>query len=468
MIDGRQVATAINALRGHQPGRAIGPVLEVIDAFDVPRLSYESVLKSYRSESVPHRMHGNADDQREVYAGRYALIRQRLLRNNLFKRPALEHLSKTSNFVHLTDVEALSGCTGRQCILGLLCEPSEGVFHLEDLSGTVPVDLSDAKPSAGLFTLGCFVLTEGELLPTGVFKVEVLCFPPPEPREQSISLLENVRCFGPNDGTALEKTRADLLSRADEAMLIVVSDCWLDRTEVVSALEDLLDGYEAATQEQADAAAQFAFLLCGNFVAEPLACTDMYAMRAHFDKLAEVIRKRPTLAAHSHFVFAPGPKDLTLGASEALPRSRLPATFTAALRERVKHVHFASAPARLRFYGREIVVFREDLVVHTRRNAIVEPNEGESTEMSEHLVKTIVDQAHLRPSLLSNFPVFWNHDHALQLPFTPDVLVLADNYSHYEVNYEGCLAFNPGMLMAGLSWMVYRPASNTVEYSALA
>jgi hypothetical protein len=83
------------------------------------------------------------------------------------------------------------------------------------------------------------------------------------------------------------------------------------------------------------------------------------------------------------------------------------------------------------------------------------------------VVKTVIDQAHLRPSLQSDFPVYWSHDHALQLPFTPDVLILADNFAPYECEYHGCRAFNPGTLLPDRAWKVYRPGSHTVEFSAL-
>jgi len=83
------------------------------------------------------------------------------------------------------------------------------------------------------------------------------------------------------------------------------------------------------------------------------------------------------------------------------------------------------------------------------------------------LVKTVVDQAHLRPAIVSEHPVHWSYDHALQLPYTPDALVLADANAFYECTYAGCVAFNPGTLLAEHSWMVYRPGPNSVEFSKL-
>lgn len=388
IVDGRRIASALDALRGQAEGKPYaGRVLEVIDAFDTPKLRYDDAQRAYSAGPVSRSMHSGADAQRELYAGRYALVRQRLLRNALFKRPALEHLSKSANYLQLTDVEALQGTIGQQCVLGLLCEPAEGTYHLEDMTGSVPLDLTHCEVKAGIFTLGCLVLVEGEYTLTGVFEAKVLCFPPPEPRERTRALLEGLPAFGVNDSTNSDKVRAELLARSQNAMMVVISDCWLDRSDVLSALDQLLGGYEglAAGFEDAEMAGDLAFVFCGNFTSEALACTEMGAMRALFDTLGEMIAARPTLAKHAHFVLLPGPKDLLLGPNEALPRSRLPAVFTRKLQASASNVHFASSPARLRFFGRELVLFRDELVIHMRRNAIVEPNLSLAADLTKHV-----------------------------------------------------------------------------------
>lgn len=385
MVDGRRVLDAIEALRGQVEGKPFaGRVLEVIDAFDMPKVRYDSAQRAYSAAPVGRNMHSGAEAQRDVYADRFALVRQRLMRAKLFKRPALEHLSSVPTHMHLTDVEALQGSVGQQCVLGLLCEPIEGVYHLEDTTGSVPLDLSGATCKSGIFTLGCIVLVEGVHTPDGVFQAKVLCFPFFEPREKTRAALDGLPAFGASDSTVTDKARAELLQRAEGAMMVVISDVWLDRADVLAALDQVLDGYEAATYGDEEAAGALAIVLCGNFISEPLACTEMNTMRGLFDRLAEMIRARPTLAAHAHFVLVPGPKDLLLGPSEALPRSRLPAVFTRGLHD-LRNVHFASSPARLRFFGREIVLLRDELVIHMRRNAILEPNLDTEPDLNLHV-----------------------------------------------------------------------------------
>jgi DNA polymerase epsilon subunit 2 len=381
-----QVTSALGSVRGPSESTpSTQTVLEVIDAFETPKVVFDTSHKAYSAGPVARTMHGSAGAQREIYAGRLALVRQRLMRHPTFKRPALERLSTASSYVHITEIEALQTSEGQQCALGLLCEPLEGVFHLEDSTGIVPLDLTQAAPGNGLFTLGCIVIVEGQLSPAGIFEVATLFHPPAEAREQTRQQLDGLPAFGPTFSANSDKVRSELLEQAGDAMMIVVSDCWLDRDDVLSALEQLLDGYEASASNSDKLGADLAFVLCGNFTSEPLACSDFYAMRQHYDRLAELIRQRPTLAQHAHFVLVPGPNDLTLGAGEVLPRSGLPRVFAEGLKESVANLHLASNPVRLRFYGRDIVLFRDEHVIHTRRNAVIEPPMDRAANMSEHV-----------------------------------------------------------------------------------
>lgn len=64
-------------------------------------------------------------------------------------------------------------------VLGLFTKFSDGKYHVEDLTGTIPLDISDAKMPLGYFCDGCFVLVQGTYH-EGVLKVTSLGFPQPE------------------------------------------------------------------------------------------------------------------------------------------------------------------------------------------------------------------------------------------------------------------------------------------------
>ena len=219
-------------------------------------------------------------------------------------------------------------------------------------------------------------------------------------------------------------------------------------------------------------AAFFCFVLCGNFVS-PLGAasnTKRSELRAVFAKLAQLLAKRPTLAKHAHFVFVPGPDDPSMSSADVLPRSALPASIAGdVLRDALANCHLTSNPARLSICGQSVVIFREQLLSKMRRSCVLPPNEEETDDLNQHLVKSVLDQAHLCPLPPTESTVYWQYDHSLWLHPSPDVLILADRHNQYQLPYEETLAFNPGSFAADFAWMVYRPAAKMeAERSSLA
>lgn len=59
----------------------------------------------------------------------------------------------------------------------MLTQPSEGAYHIEDLTCQVPIDLSSAGYTAGMFTENCIIVAEGEMI-DGVFRIDMVSFHP--------------------------------------------------------------------------------------------------------------------------------------------------------------------------------------------------------------------------------------------------------------------------------------------------
>ena len=67
--------------------------------------------------------------------------------------------------------------------------------------------------------------------------------------------------------------------------------------------------------------------------------------------------------------------------------------------------------AQMRYCTQEITLFREDILSKMRRNCIIPPKlSGEGDEISMHLLKTLIDQAHLSPLPLHVSPLYWEYD----------------------------------------------------------
>ena len=137
-------------------------------------------------------------------------------------------------------------------------------------------------------------------------------------------------------------------------------------------------------------------------------------MMGYFKDLVNVIHKFPRVAEEGRFVFVPGPNDP--GITGVLPRGPIPNYFTSALWLRVKHAIFASNPYRMRYFTKEIVFFRDNMVGKMRRRCLLEPREeddgtGEATpghrQLLRHAIKTVLDQGHLSPLQLSASPIYW-------------------------------------------------------------
>jgi len=117
------------------------------------------------------------------------------------------------------------------------------------------------------------------------------------------------------------------------------------------------------------------------------------------------------------------------------------------------------------------VLHREDLLLKARRACLLPPQaaaaNGVECDINFHLVKSIVDQAHLCPLPPAESAVYWQYEHTMWLHPAPDVLVVADRQAQFQLLYEETLTFNPGAFASELSWMVYRPMSREVEASSL-
>ena len=72
-------------------------------------------------------------------------------------------------------------------VLGALCQLKNNKYSLEDPTGLVDLDLTEAKFHRGLYTENCFVLVEGWYEDL-VFHVVAMGHPPVEKSEVSLSI----------------------------------------------------------------------------------------------------------------------------------------------------------------------------------------------------------------------------------------------------------------------------------------
>ncbi|CAM9215034.1 unnamed protein product [Ascophyllum nodosum] len=437
---------------------------QIQSAFYRPRLYFDPVRNTLLLEDSgtrKRRTHGPSESKARMYRERYLMVRQRVQRHELFRPPIIE--SSRRDYIKLSPLDSLVGSSDLRWLLGMLIQAEEGKYFLEDLMTRIPIDLSKAHKTEGLFTEHCVVIVEGRMT-DGVFEaitarvqVAMVGFPPIETREDSLRALGRADLFGTGVNPQQMERMRQLEIKASDAMFVIVSDVHLDKPQVMEKLEVLFDGFQHVQPPPH-------FVLMGNFCSSPVThAPDSVAQAvARFDALCKLILKFPGLASSAKFVFLPGPEDP--GAGDTLPRPPLPTYFTRSLRENLGHASFASNPCRLRFFTQEMVFFRDDILKKMQRHILFPPSDPDM-DVTEHCTKTLLHQGHLCPLPLAARPIHWELDDALWLYPLPHVVVLADRTDQYRWLLGDCCALNPGSFPADASFVVYRPASRTVEFS---
>jgi len=471
--DGATTAAEATTTTMMMDGGALASVpadgLTVCDAFKTKRYAYDGQRRMFDEVSKAGGIECEAGSKIDLYRDRFLLLQQRLNRSRMFSQPTLTTSARQG--LTLSSIQSLLGDVKEsKLIMGCLSQLEDGVFYVEDLTGTVRVDLTACEKDVGLFTENCIVIAEGEVRSDGVFEVLQLMSPPSESRDETRKATNALDFFGaghilrPNELEDLEQKEMDLVGER----FIVISDVWLDQQRTFDRLEKMFDAFDA----QDDVPGLIVFM--GDFTSTPFGVThyDFKAYTAGFVKLAELLQDFPRLRQESRFVFVPGPGDPGLGC--ALPRPALQPSLVGDFMEKVPRAQFASNPVKIRYYSQDLVFFREDLQAKMRRNCLIPPDDSklDATEVAaptfQHLAATLVKQAHLCPLPITQTPIYWEFDHALWLYPAPNAVFLGDRSEHQATtNFEETCLSNPGSFSTDGSFLVYCPATGETQFSAV-
>jgi len=391
-----------------------------------------------------------AQSKMQLYIDRFLLVHQRLRRNKLFRPCQFTSLGGGATGVppslptrkdvaDLTELKALLGVVGeRRFVTGFLSRHDEGRYFIEDLSARLPLDLTAAETADGLFTENCIVVAEGELTPSGTFRVAALGLPPAETRAESLAALQGLDFFG--------GTRPDGRRTAETDRVVVLSDVHLDRPEVLDKLHTIFGGFNDLEPPPS------MFVLMGNFQSYDANAADVSSARLkdNFALLGRIISQYSALRTESSFLLIPGPGDV--GPGEFLPHPGLPANIVQPLLDAIPSAMLSSNPCRVRHGTSELVLFRSNLQRKMRGLRIV-PSVGDDSQCFDALCATLLQESHLCPLPLEYQPVVWELDHAMWLYPMPHGLVLADAEPAARSVFDTCAIVNP--VSAGYSCCCY-------------
>ena len=444
---------------------------------------------------------------------RYHFIQQRILRQEIFQNKlSINYASSSSaNILHneqhkITPIEGLLGTTDTKTLLGIITQIEQNQYYLEDPTSSIPLDLSQVQyPSTdGFITENSIVLVEGQMSSSGgeMLIVHTIGHPMYESREDAIEHigLQNTNIFDavPNLNE-LNRLQNEEMEHGSNVMFVLLSDVHLDDINVLEKLEVLFQGFDGIGDEDEDDDDDPlpVFILMGDFAStypstNSGGCGHASGGRSSnsssmshtafvtnlFDELANIITKFPKIAKNGRFVLIPSMNDIGMG--NILPRPPLPRHFLKGLQSKVTHVHLASNPCRLRYFSKEIVLSRFDVLSKLRRSSILPPkphfesendDDEEDSEMADetnsndmdrliqHSMKTVLDQGHLCPVPLQSTPIYWQYDHAMSLYPPPDILVMGESTTKpYSEKYENDVdVMNPGPFYVDYKFLVIKP-----------
>eukprot|EP00928_Gymnodinium_smaydae_P062396 TRINITY_DN46273_c0_g1_i1.p1 TRINITY_DN46273_c0_g1~~TRINITY_DN46273_c0_g1_i1.p1 ORF type:complete len:573 (+),score=134.88 TRINITY_DN46273_c0_g1_i1:61-1719(+) len=405
----------------------------------------------------------------KMFIDRYMLLWQRLLlEGELVPEALAKDNALLPNQRILTPVESLVGNPGRKLTFGLLSREHDSAgfrrWTIEDLHRSYPAEIL-MEASSQLITDGSFVLAEGELI-DGVFRIAQVMVPGAVPRNVTKDKDEvPVQVFGGALSEDQIKTLTHHESTLDDPLIVTLSEVHLDNSRTIEKLQDLFQGYEETDPP-------VAYVFMGSFSSTAFSATKdgIRAYRDGFERLKFRMRSLTRhLERRTRFIFVPGPND---PGAAALPRAPLADYLTSDLAKEIPGVIMATNPCRFRYFSKELVFFRHDVLRLLRRHEAV-PLRGPDgataspVHVREEMVRLLLDQAHLVPLPLEESNILWSFDHTLRLYPLPHAVHIGGVSQPFEIVYQDCCVCSVGPFHRDATFHAYRPHSGDVEECAV-
>ncbi|XP_059478569.1 DNA polymerase epsilon subunit 2 [Neocloeon triangulifer] len=428
----------------------------VISAFDVPRFNFNPDIKKYEpAPKKEHSLFDNADAKAQLFRDRFSLIKQLTERHPLFK-PSADDSQEKFKIYPIEHLLSSARKLTKIITMGLFSQLKVGMFHLEDPTGIIQLDLSETSYHVGLHAENCIVLAEG-WYEDKIFHAKAIGFPPAETADVSRAYLGSLNMFGGDSRMANKSNKAlqKTLRENKDRIMVFLSDLWLDQDKVLRKLQVLFEGLSSYPP--------IAFIFMGNFLSTKPESNQAEQLKFHLRSLADLISSYPNLLKFSKFVFVPGLADPAC--PNILPRPPLPKAVTEDFELRVSNAIFTTNPCRIRYCTQEIIVMREDIMSKLCRNTVHYPTTG---NIYEHFAKTLLSQANLCPLPLSVRPIYWSFAHAMQIHPAPDLIVVGDTLSTFKTSHAECQVANPGSFAKNnFMFVAYCPGTKQVDESEI-
>ena len=139
--------------------------IKIVNAFEQPRLVFNASRKHFEKSKTKPSLLSSPADRTTAFRNRYKVLHQRILRNESFQAPTTTATSAQAKQWRLTPIANLLGRSGSaHVLLGVLAITPTGTLALNDLTGSIQLDLDQATPIDSVETWLCpgmIVLVEG-------------------------------------------------------------------------------------------------------------------------------------------------------------------------------------------------------------------------------------------------------------------------------------------------------------------
>ena len=467
---------------------------------------YIDSITNYSREYQKKNLFSDVDEKSIVFQKHFNLLKSLLSQKELNKDQYLLSKRRNANEKVVTELGSLQGTEENVVVLGMLIKTESGSYQLQDLVTRINIDISNVtKWGKGYYTPGCCIICWG-FFKNNKLTVDEISHPDfiwnkmtfeekyekdyfgaitkafknnrNNVRNKNSSKTKGEKSIYNNPGIhftirnllqhdigsdkILYPKTVEIKSKINNGVQIikdsffekdkiynvfmdtkkilknqfflVLSNVNLGNNEVLKSIKVLINSYS-----KPNIALPFMIIFMGNFFKEQ-SFNNFKQFSSSFEQLEKILLENKKLVDNTYFVFVPGPEDLSL--FNGFPKYPFVPSLIDKMKEKIPNIINATNPCRFSIFGKEIVIYRDDLNKKLSRNSINDTEEiinentiGDSNQ-SEFYVETILRQGNLAPLPLNISPRIWHLAHKMLILPLPDILILGDITEKFRKYYD--------------------------------
>ena len=467
---------------------------------------YIDSITNYSKEFQKKNLFSDIDEKAVVFQRHFNLLRTLLFQKELNKDQYLLSKRRNANEKVVQELGSLQGTEENVIVFGMLIKTESGNYQLQDLVTRINIDISNvSKWGKGYYTPGCCIICWGFFKNNKLIVDEIshpdfiwnkMTFEEKYEKDYFGAITKAFKNNKNNGGNKNNsKTKGDksiynnpgihftirnLLQHdigSDKILypktveikgkinngvqiikdsffekdkiynvfmdtkkilknqfFLVLSNVNLADNEVLKSIKILVNSYS-----KPNIALPFMIVFMGNFFKEQ-SLNNFKQFSSSFDQLEKILLENKKLIDNTYFVFVPGPDDFSL--FNGFPKYPFVPSLIEKMKEKIPNIINATNPCRFSIFGKEIVIFRDDLNKKLSRNTINDTENANNNNamivnnQSELFVETILRQGNLAPLPLSISPRIWHLAHKMLISPLPDILILGDITEKFRKYYD--------------------------------